>query len=143
MTFSKEADETLQIDMTPLVDCIFAIILFLLVAASFQESVEQDLSISLPTQSKELKVKAPPSKPVVINIRNRPAGPEYAVEGTVYPLYDLQNYLSRAQGLNKNQSVVIRGDRNLKWDSVAGVMGLCAQVGIANVSAAVVTEEGK
>ncbi len=126
MTFSKEGDETLQIDMTPLVDCIFAIILFLLVAASFQESVEQDLSIQLPTQGKDLKVKAPPAKPVVINIRNKPAGPEYAVEGAVFPMYELQNYLSRAQGLNKNQSVVIRGDRNLKWDSVAGVMGMCA-----------------
>lgn len=73
MKFDREAWEPLSIDMTPLVDCIFAIILFLLVTSSFIDAMEQDLSIELPTQGQAVKAKAPPARPLVVNIATCPA----------------------------------------------------------------------
>jgi len=144
MNFNREADEEMRIDMTPLVDAIFAIILFLLVCSSFVESMEQDLSIDLPTQGKALKVKTPPSRPIVVNVRYLPGGRAYYhVENQQMALPALTSNLSRAQVRNPNQAVVIRGDRNVKWEHIAAVMGCCAQAGIAKISATVEVREGQ
>jgi biopolymer transport protein ExbD len=144
MKFDREADEAMAIDMTPLVDCIFAIILFLLVASSFVDSLEQDLAIELPTQGKVVKVKAPPARPVVVNVRYLPGGKAYYhVENEPMTLSALTVNLSRAKIRNRDQSVVIRGDRNVKWEHIAAVMSSCAQAGITKVSATVEVREGK
>jgi biopolymer transport protein ExbD len=135
MNFDREPYEPMSIDMTPLVDCIFAIILFLLVTSSQIESMEQDLSIELPTMSRTLNVKAPPGRPVVVNVRFKPGGPEYHIENEVKSLASIRSYLSTRRALNRDQSVVIRGDRNVKWDHVAAVMRTCAEAGIGKVSA--------
>jgi biopolymer transport protein ExbD len=142
--FNKEADEAMTIDMTPLVDCIFAIILFLLVTSSFVESLEQDLAIELPTQSTAVKVKAPPARPVVVNVRYLPGGKAYYhVENNPMSLSALTVNLSRAKIRNRDQSVVIRGDRNVKWEHIAAVMSCCAQAGISKVSATVEVRENR
>jgi biopolymer transport protein ExbD len=142
MKFDREVWEPLNVDMTPLVDCIFAIILFLLVVSSVVESMEQDLSIDLPTQGKELKVKTPPPRPVVVNVRVLPGGkPYYHVENEHMTLPALTTNLSRAKIRNADQAVVIRGDRNVKWEHIAAVMGCCAQAGITKVSATVEIKE--
>lgn len=144
MKFDKEDYEALHIDMTPLVDAIFAIILFLLVTSSFIDSLEQDLSIQLPTQGKAVKVTPPPTRPVVVNVRYMPGGkPYYHVENQPMTLAALTSNLSRAKVRNADQGVVIRGDRNVKWEHVAAVMGSCAQAGITKVSATVEIQEAR
>ena len=144
MKFDKEIEESLSIDMTPLVDCIFAIILFLLVASSFVDSMEQDLAVDLPTQGKELKVKTPPAKPIVVNVRNLPGNkPDYRVENQSLTLHKLTTNLITAKHYNRDQSVIIRGDRNVKWEHIAAVMGCCADAGVTKVSAAVRIDEDR
>jgi biopolymer transport protein ExbD len=143
MKFDKQPWEPMAIDMTPMVDAIFAIILFLLVASSFVDAMEQDLRIELPTQGKELKVKNPPARPLVVNVLNRPGGkPEYNIEMVRLSLSELRQRLSLAKVRNRDQSVVIRGDRHVKWEHVAAVMSRCAEAGITKVSATVEVREG-
>lgn len=142
MKLDKEAWEPLTIDMTPLVDCIFAIILFLLVTSSFVDALEQDLSIELPTQGSMVKVQAAPARPIVVNVRNLPGNkPYYHVENEHMTLPKLTGLLSKARMARRDQSVVIRGDRNVKWEHIAAVMGCCAQAGITKVSATVEIRE--
>ena len=144
MRFDREAWEPLSIDMTPLVDCIFAIILFLLVTSSFIDAMEQDLSIELPTQGQAVKAKAPPARPLVVNVRFLPGGKAYYhVENEPQTLPSLTVQLSRAKVRNRDQEVIIRGDRNVKWEHIAAVMGCAAQAGISKVSATVEIREGK
>ena len=144
MQFNRDPDESMSIDMTPLVDCIFAIILFLLVCSSFLEAIEQDLAVDLPKQGKAVHVVAPPSRPIVVNVRYLPGGKAfYHVENQPMSLSALTVNLSRAKVRNRDQSVVIRGDRNVKWEHVAAVMGCCAQVGISKVSATVEVVEAR
>ena len=65
MAFDEdEVEQEMHIDMTPMVDAIFAIILFLLVTSSYVESLEQDVSINLPTMSKLKTVPKPPARPM-------------------------------------------------------------------------------
>jgi biopolymer transport protein ExbD len=139
----KEAEAELQIRMEPMIDCVFLLIIFFLVTTSFIK-LEQDLSIQLPVQSREIKARKPPARPIVVNIRYVPGGkPTYLVENERMTLPLLTVNFSRARMRNKEQSVIIRGDRRVRWEHVAAVMGCCAQAGIVKVSATVeITEQG-
>jgi len=136
MKFDKEAWEPLNVDMTPMVDCIFAIILFLLVVASFVENMEQDVSIELPTASVQVDTKAPPTPPIVVNVRLLEGGRAlYIVQSEQMTLQQLKNNLSLARATKRDQSVVIRGDRNVRWEHIADVLITCGEVGITKVYA--------
>ena len=138
-----QAEEEMQVNLNPLIDCVFLLIIFFLVATSFIK-MEQDLTIHLPVQSRELKVKTPPARPIVVNVRHISGGQAYYhVENERMSLAALTVNLSRARARNRDQAVVIRGDRRVKWEHVAAVMGCCGQAGITKVSATVeITEEG-
>ncbi len=126
----------MHIDMTPMVDAIFAIILFLLVTSSYLESLEQDINIDLPSMSDKLKVVKPPTRPIIVNVRYLPGGNAYYhVENEKMSLTTLTINLTRARMQHQDQAVVIRGDKDVKWDHVAKVMGACSQAKITKVSA--------
>lgn len=138
-----ERDEEMQLNLTPLIDCVFLLIIFFLLTVTFQK-FEQDLSINLPVYSRQLKVKKPPARPIVVNVRFLPGGKAYYhVENERMSLAALAVNLSRAKVRNPDQSVVIRGDRNVRWEHVAAVMGCCAQAGIVKVSATVEISENR
>lgn len=141
--FDREAFEAMAIDMTPMVDAIFAIILFLLVTSSYIDSIEQDLSIQLPTRGTPLPPKKTPSRPIVVNVRYLPGGMAYyhvLNEKTSLPALTIN--LSRARLRDTEQAVVIRGDKNVKWEHIAAVMNCCASAGITKVSATVEVKDG-
>ncbi|MCJ8330271.1 MAG: biopolymer transporter ExbD [Lentisphaeria bacterium] len=141
MKFSREEDEDLKVNMDPMIDCVFLLIIFFLVTTSFIK-LEQDLSINLPTMSKKLKVEKPPSAPIVVNVRHLPGGKAYYhVNNEKVSLGSLAIQLSQAKMRDKEQAVVIRGDKNVKWDQVAAVMASCSTAGITKVSATVEVKE--
>ncbi len=142
MRFQRNGDdESMSINLTPMIDCIFLLIIFFLVTASIVP-LEQDLSIELPVHSRRLQVKKPPAPPIVVNVRLLPRGrAEYRVDNETMSLAALAVNLSRARIHNRDCAVVIRGDRNVRWEHVAAVMSRCAQAGITNVSATVEIRE--
>lgn len=132
-----EDEEEMRVNLDPMIDCIFLLIIFFLVTTSFLK-LEQDLSINLPIHSRELKVKTPPARPITVNVQYVAGGKAYYhVENEGLSLPTLTVNLSRARVRNKDQAVVIRGDRRVKWEHVAAVMGCCAEAGISKVSATV------
>jgi biopolymer transport protein ExbD len=138
----SEEEQGLRIMLEPMIDCVFLLIIFFLVTTAFIK-LEQDLSINLPVHSRQLKVKNPPARPIVVNVRYRAGGKAfYHVENERMSLPSLTVNLSRARVRNKDQAVVIRGDRRVKWEHIAAVMGCCAQAGIVKVSATVEISEG-
>lgn len=136
-------EEELEINLNPMIDCVFLLIIFFLVTTSFIK-LEQDMSIQLPVRSKEIKVKPTPARPIVVNVKYVPGGKTFFhVENERMSLATLTVNLSRARIRNKDQSVVIRGDRRVKWEHVAAVMNCCAEAGIIKVSARVeISERG-
>ncbi len=138
MKFERDPEESgFEINMTPMVDIVFLLIIFFLTTTSIIK-LEQDLTIDLPKQSRKLRVKAPPPSPIVVNVRNMPGGKAfYHVQNEPMSLPSLKSHLSRAKVYNRDQAVVIRGDRNVKWEHVAAVMGVCSRAGVSKVSATV------
>ncbi len=133
-----EEEQAMRMNLDPMIDCVFLLIIFFLVTTSFIK-LEQDLTINLPVQSRQLKTKAPPPRPIVVKVKYLPGGKAYYhLENERMSMSSLRIRLSRARVRSKDQtSVVIRGDRRVKWEHVAGVMSCCAQAGITKVSATV------
>ncbi len=141
MRFTTEGFEEVRMNLDPMIDCVFLLILFFLSTTTFIK-MEQDLSINLPTMSEKLKVIRPPMPPIIVNVRYLPGGEAYFhVDNEKMSPALLTLNLQRARIRYKEQAVVIRGDKNVKWDHVARVMGCCAQAGITKVSATVEVAE--
>jgi len=115
--------EDFSIPFTPLLDIIFILIIFFLVATTFY-SEERDLEIKLPegTEGSLLKDK---DTVFVINIREK---------GAIVVNEDILTFAQLSQRLEKvrmeKRRVEIRGDTNARHGRIMAVMNLCKRSGI-------------
>jgi biopolymer transport protein ExbD len=119
------------IDMTPMIDCVFQLLLFFMVASRFEEeskvSGEGTLDANLPDAVSAMPMVMRP-KEMVVNIN---LDGKFYVGGELLNEAQLAERLQRA-GINNpgTQPVVIRGDERSDWKYVARVMSLCNQAKI-------------
>ena len=133
--------EKRRLDMTPMIDCVFQLLLFFLVASNFQEQArttgEGELGASLPSVTSAMPVVMKPREKIV----NLDADGKMYLDGQLHTEQQLASRLQRAQTDNPgNTSVVIRGDEEVDWKYVARVMGLCNDAKIPKPRLAVLTD---
>jgi len=125
-----------------MIDCVFQLLLFFMVASNFEEesktSGEGSLDANLPQAVAAMPMVMRPRE-MMINV-NR--GGEYYVGGTNHSELELAERLRRSAIDNPgNQTVVIRGDERVNWKSIARVMSLCNVAKITDYRVAVIPEE--
>ncbi len=120
-----------SLTITPLIDVVFLLLIFFLVASRFSEE-ERQLDLNLPSVSEAMSVTAPINE-IVININ---AEGQFFIDGSFRQIEQVEQILQRARINNPmSQAVVIRADRQTDWDHVATAMNLCKKVGIEEFSA--------
>ena len=120
-----------SLTITPLIDVVFLLLIFFLVASRFSEE-ERQLDLNLPTVSEALSATAPINE-IVINIDTEG---KFFIDGEYRQLEQVEQILARAKTNNPlSQAVVIRADKSTDWDFVATAMNLCKKVGIEDFSA--------
>jgi biopolymer transport protein ExbD len=130
-----------QIDMTPMIDCVFQLLLFFMVASNFEEeartSDEGSLDANLPEAAAAMPLVMRPREMIInINLKG-----EFYVGGEKHSEPQLAERLQRSAVDNPgNQTVVIRGDEKANWKYIARVMSLCNQAKIKDYRVAVVPE---
>ncbi|NQV26872.1 MAG: biopolymer transporter ExbD [Rhodopirellula sp.] len=134
--------EKRRLDMTPMIDCVFQLLLFFLVASHFEEQArmtgEGELDANLPEAAAAMPMVMRPRE-LIVNIDSQG---QFFVSGERQSEPQLGNLLRRSQVDNPgNQSVVIRGDESADWKYIARVMSLCNQAQISDYRVAVVPEE--
>ena len=127
--------------MTPMIDCVFQLLLFFLVASNFQEqsrlSGEGELGANLPAVAAAMPMVMKPREMIV----NVDATGEFFLDGQLHTEQQLADRFKRAQTDNPgNQSIVIRGNEGAEWKFVAQVMSLCNQAEIRDYRVAVIPE---
>jgi biopolymer transport protein ExbD len=130
-----------RIDMTPIIDCVFQLLLFFLVASRFEEEArtgtEGELAALLPSAAEALPLVSKPRE-VIVNV-NRQG--RFIVSSEAFSELQLANLFRRAAADNPGrQTVLIRGDERADWKYVARVMSLCNQAGISDYRVAVVPD---
>ena len=126
------------IDMTPMIDCVFQLLLFFMVASRFEDeskvSGEGSLDANLPDAVAAMPMVMKP-KEMIVNVNSRG---EFYVGGELHTEARLGERLQRGEINNPgNQPVVIRGDERSDWKYIARVMSLCNQAKIRDYRVAV------
>ncbi|MGE0479918.1 MAG: ExbD/TolR family protein [Phycisphaerae bacterium] len=113
------------LDMTPIIDMVFLLLIFFLVATTFQQD-ERELNVALPV--------AKAAGPISANLRalvvNVDAAGEIVVSGRRVQPDDLRAIVREAVAGNPQQKVTIRGDRRSRYESVVRVLDICKGSGI-------------
>jgi len=109
------------INMTPMIDCVFLLLIFFLVATKFEAS-EREQTVVLPQASEAMPLSARP-KEVIVNV-TREGG--LMVGGKRLDQPQLLAIFKQASANNPGrQTVLIRADKRCVWEHVMAVMNLC------------------
>jgi biopolymer transport protein ExbD len=114
------------LSLTPLIDVVFLLLIFFLVATRFaQEDRELDVVLPVASEAKPMTVQP---REVFVNIDHEG---NYFVDGKTLTGDEVEAVLRQAATDNPvNQSVIIRADRRVPLDFAVFVMNLCNKVGI-------------
>ncbi len=121
-------EEHYEIPMTSLIDIVFLLLIFFLVATNFSRR-ETDHSVVLPNSEAGVKAAQAPER-VVINIRE--AG-TLVVNGSVMTTAELRRLVGDFAAAHPGRPAVIRADARVEYRAVMEVFGICRGGGIRNV----------
>ncbi len=132
----KTSSALSQLGLTPLIDIVFLLLIFFLVATRFAEE-EREMDVLLPEASEAQPLTSKPRE-LFINIDHEG---RYYVTGRIVTLDELQPILNAAYVNNPGRaSVVIRADRRCRWEYVVAAMNACNRAKIRDYR--VTTHEG-
>ena len=114
-------DETMfELNMTPMIDIVFNLLMFFLVATRYAE-IERDLNVN-PPSAKHVQAMTATPRELIINVTKDGA---FLINGVEYPLADLEALIARAVKENPDQAVVVRGDRKVILQLPVDILNLC------------------
>jgi biopolymer transport protein ExbD len=110
-----------NLSLTPLIDIVFLLLIFFLVATRFSEE-EREMNVQLHDASEAKPLTSKPRE-LFINIDEKG---RYYVTGKIVTLPQLDPILQAAWINNPGRaSVVIRADKRVTWQYVVGAMNAC------------------
>lgn len=132
MPLKTHVDEQPTLNLTPMIDVVFLLIIFFMVGTKFSE-LERKIGLQVPEVSDGGALTDAPSKRVV-NIY--PDG-QITLDRQAVTLAELTSQLATARGQYRELGVVIRGDARVDLQPVAEVLNACAKAGISDLGISV------
>lgn len=130
MNFRKERRDEINLDITPLIDVVFLLLIFFMVSTTFEH--DSEINITLPTSSKEVTA----AKPDAVNVGLDASGNVYINDRSLVnaQLETIMTALSEALvGLNE-PPVIISADADATHQSVVRVMDAARQLGLVKIT---------
>lgn len=122
----KKGNALTSLSITPLVDVVFLLLIFFLVATKFDEE-ESQLDIQLPEASAAVPMWSEP-KALVVNVTRQG---EIFIAGKQMDSSQMQELLKSAwQNPVEDSSVIIRGDERAPFGAIVEVANLCRELGL-------------
>lgn len=124
------------INMTPVIDMVFLLLIFFLVASRFADE-ERHLAVVLPSASEAKPLIAAPTE-LFVNVNQEG---NLFVGGKQVTERELEDVLRQAVINNPStQTVIIRADKRVVFDRVVVVMNLCNRTGVHSYSVTTANE---
>lgn len=137
MKLQQQENEDPQLNITPLIDVVFLLLIFFMVTTTFQK--EAQLRIEIPKADQPPTATEPQSLEVIIDSQGRYFLGQREVVNTRPET--LKAAISKAVGDDRELPVVIRADARTPHQSVVTAMDVLAQLGFANLSIATTRPE--
>lgn len=122
---AKQTEARVSIELTPLIDMVFLLLIFFLVATTFHQE-EREMQIALPA--------AKAAGPISANLReliiNVDRDGQIFVGGRSSTPDELRELVTQRVAVNPEQKVAVRGDRGTVYANVVRVLDICKAAGI-------------
>jgi len=112
-----------EINITPFTDVVLVLLIIFMIATPF--IYQSSMNVQLPQASKSEET----TRDMIVTINSRG---ELFLDNTKMDLNTLKTKLSAAVRSKPNASVIINGDRNVRYDSVIQVMDALTRAGVKN-----------
>ena len=132
MKFHRPPTEELELNLTPLIDVVFLLLIFFMVSTTFQK--ESEISLQLP-KATDADITSPDERiEVVINAAGR-----YFIEDQELVKSDvasLQNALFKVSNGDRDIPITIRADAQVPHQAVVTAMDAAGQLGMLKITIA-------
>ena len=129
MKFQSHNPQAAQMQLAPMIDIVFLLLIFFIVTWQFSRS-ETDMRISVPASEEG----AEPNRPIgeiVVNVRK---DGEVLIAGQSLDRQQLRKKLEAVARVHKNQPIRLRGDADATYQTIVQVIDVCRKAGIWNIS---------
>ena len=119
-----------EFNMAPLIDIVFQLLIFFMVATSYGKMSEKEIEVDLPAAESGQKADIAPEEIVVDVTRDG----HFFVAGKSVERSGLVGALSAAARGHGTVPVTVRGDRLATHETVVDVLDACGAAGLSNLS---------
>ena len=130
MRFREENEENFALELTPLIDVVFLLLIFFMVSTVFVD-FKRRMDISLPSSTSSVSENVPKILKLEITFDKK-----IFLNGKKVSLSGLESALAKVDSSKKN-SAIIRADKNLPYGDVIKIMGMLQSAQILDISVAV------
>jgi biopolymer transport protein ExbD len=124
----SQHDDTPALNLTSMIDVLFLLIIFFMVATKFDE-MERNVEVAVPEVAQAGEA-IPPARSMVVSVL---ADGRVELDGTPVSLDELTLRLAKARTPLSEPVVVIRGDAGCAFQHVASALAACQQAGISDL----------
>lgn len=132
MPLKTHIDDQPTLNLTPMIDVVFLLIIFFMVGTKFTE-LERNVAVKVP-QVNDLGALSPAPSRRTINVYR---DGRISLDRQFVTLEQLQSVLTAARREYDQLGVVVRGDADSSFQTVASVLSACRQAGVADMGISV------
>ncbi|MCP3903014.1 MAG: biopolymer transporter ExbD [Planctomycetes bacterium] len=125
MIRNPEPENGVAVELTPIIDMVFLLLIFFLIATTFHQT-EREMQIALPSAAAASPISTT-LREIIINVD---AEGNIVVSGRSVEPDALGAMITEAVANNPEQKVTVRGDRNTSYANIVRVLDVCKGSGI-------------
>jgi biopolymer transport protein ExbD len=131
-------DEPPQLNLTPMIDVLFLLIMFFMVATTFND-MERSIDVQVPQVTEAGDAIAPP-QPRIVNVFT---DGRIDLDGRIVTAAELTATLAAKHSGSTDPAVIVRGDAACPFQHVASALGACRLAHVSDLGIMVrATESG-
>jgi len=124
-----------SVNLTPLIDCVFQLLIFFMVSTVFLHT--RGLDVDLPGKAEATEEQKRKDINIIIDAEGK-----IEVNGRRVSIGDLGPRIIEAMEETKNENVIIEADRETLHNTVVEVVDISREVGVKGIAFASVEQEG-
>ena len=132
MPLKTHLDEQPALNLTPMIDIVFLLIIFFMVGTKFTE-LERKIGLKVPEVADRGALSAAPQRRIINVYRDG----DLTLDKTPVTLDELTTQLATARSQYSDLGVLVRGDAQGEFQLVASVLNACKQAGIRDMGISV------
>ncbi|MBN2577456.1 MAG: biopolymer transporter ExbD [Pirellulales bacterium] len=128
MPLKTHSDETPTLNMTPMIDCVFLLLIFFMLGTKFADP-ERNIQLRVPEVADRGTLTSAPERRVIQVFRDG----SITFDRQPVSLDELKSRLAAARSQYSDLGVLVRGDARGQFQNVAAVLNACRQVGVRDL----------